>query len=131
MDLEKTRVFGSFTLTRFKSAIKQIKGKSGMVDCLIIPLKENHLKADDKGNIYVNISGGFSEKMSNATHWIKQSLKKEEYDKLSDEQKKEMPFLGSLTIKENIYQDAPETSADLSNAPDISDLGDDGDDLPF
>jgi hypothetical protein len=108
MEVSNARIFGSVTLSKLIHMVSKVKGKDGKdVEVLILPIEKNRLKKDDNGNVYLNFSGKYSAKMSGATHWMKQSLKKEEYESLTDDQKKDIPFVGSCTIKEDTFADAP------------------------
>ena len=88
-------------LRQLKNVIKPMKKQDGStVDCLVIPIDDNHLFKGDKG-IYLDMSA-FEIKNkktdSRDTHLIKQSLPKEVYDKLTDDQRKAMPILGNAIV---------------------------------
>lgn len=84
-------------LAALKHTRKLLKGASGEIDCLIIPIKENNLFVGDKG-LYLDLnhfpikSPAEGQKDS---HLVKQSLPKELLEKMSDEEKKAMPILGN------------------------------------
>jgi hypothetical protein len=84
-------------LRQLKSAI--VNSKSG-AKCLLIPIVENQLVEGEKG-IYLNATG-FEIKNKSAdqknTHLVKQSFKKEVYDKMTDQEKQSQPILGNLTV---------------------------------
>lgn len=119
MEIEKTRMNGNIKLTDLVHVLTTMKGSDGQdKEVIIIPLEKNRLSKDTKDNVYLNFWGKFSPKLNNATHWIKQSIKKEEMEKLSEEEKKAIPFLGNLTMKEDVYQDAPNVAdAGIGTAP--------------
>lgn len=108
------------------------KGQEEKIKCLVIPIKENHLFMSEKGNIYMDIVAfERKEPMKDKdgaivqTHLVKQSLPKEVRDKMTDEQKRNQPIIGSLTILGGTF-------TEKQAIPDDSiDTGVDGDDLPF
>lgn len=111
-------------LRQFKNVVKGMKRKDGTtVKCLVIPIESNNLFVGEKG-IYADLTafqiknkvGG-----SKDTHLIKQSLPKEVFDALTDDEKKAMPILGNAILW-GAYEPEPQ-------AADIQEEGDD--DLPF
>jgi hypothetical protein len=84
-----------------KHVVRKEKRKDGSeVECLIIPIEQNHLFKGEKGGLYLDMTAiesttppkeGFKD-----THFIKQSLPKEVYEKMTDEEKKATPILGNL-----------------------------------
>lgn len=110
-------------LLQLNAVVKNLKGQSGEVKCLVIPINQNSLFEGEKG-IYLDIQG-FEIKQkregSKDTHLIKQSFPKEVYDKLTDEQKKELPILGNAIFWDGGNQETTSSTAVLS----------DEDDLPF
>jgi len=109
-------------LAGLKHSRMEMKGKSGMIDCLIIPINENHLFKGEKG-LYLDLSHfeitnpAADQKDS---HLVKQSLPKEIYDAMTDEEKKALPILGNTR-----------TWGGNSNEPALSQPQQEGDDLPF
>lgn len=86
-------------LSKFRnSCVMELKRGSEPVQCLIIPLAENNLKVYNNGGIYANFNVSEMQKSNNygATHYIKRFLTKDEYKALSDEEKKNQPFFGSM-----------------------------------
>jgi len=96
-------------LAELKHTRKLLKGTSGEIDCLIIPINENNLFKGEKG-LYLNL---YHIELKNPkegqknTHLVKQSLPKELYEKMTDEAKKEMPILGNSTVWTPTSNDAP------------------------
>jgi hypothetical protein len=87
-------------LASLKHSRKLLKGASGEIDCLIIPINENNLFKGEKGlylDLYHIELKNPKEGQTN-THLVKQNLPKEMYEKMSDEDKKAMPILGSSTV---------------------------------
>lgn len=76
-------------------------GKNKDVDCIVIPIAENHLYRSEKNAVYLDLQG-FEYKSQKAdskdTHLVKQSLPKEAFSKMTDDEKKEMPILGNHIV---------------------------------
>lgn len=87
-------------LASLKHTRKLLKGTSGDIDCLIIPINENNLFKGEKG-LYLDL---YHIELKNPkegqknTHLVKQNLPKELYEVMSDDDKKAMPIIGSSTV---------------------------------
>lgn len=85
-------------LTQFKHAIRKMQGRSGMMDCLVIPIDENNFVRGEKG-IYLDLIGyELKEKKDKQTHLIKQSLPKEVYDSMEQTAKDKLPIVGNHIV---------------------------------
>lgn len=114
-------------LTQFKHTVMKLQGKTGLVECIVIPIDANNFYRGEKG-IYVDLVGfELNEKRDNQTHLVKQSLPRELFDKMSDEQKKEMPIVGSHKVFG--YREPEPVKEDIS-VPDYF-VGNEPNDLPF
>lgn len=95
--------------------------------CLIIPIEDNSLTVTEKG-VYLPMVAFESDKLEKQSHLIKQSFKKEILDKMTEEEKNELPILGGIskptahTPKSDVNY-IPEGSTKSEPAP--------VDDLPF
>lgn len=91
-------ISSKINLAGLKHSVREIKGKTGdMVKCLVIPIDLNNLYQGEKG-VYLDLQGfEIKNKVNESkdTHLVKQSLPKDLYDTLSDDQKKALPVLGS------------------------------------
>ena len=114
-------------LANLKCVVKPMAGKSGAIqDCLIIPIEANKLIRGTQG-IYLDlVAFNYKEikRDSPDTHCIKQSFSKEFMESLTDTEKNNLPFLGSLvdwdkTIRINTFSDL---SAPLSQEEIKTDL---------
>lgn len=95
------------------------KGKSGPVECLIIPLEANHLFKGTKG-VYLDLTAfELKEKKENKTHLVKQQFPKDVFKAMTDEQKKATPILGDVSVWEHTES---EPVSDLTPMPEGSDL---------
>ena len=87
-------------LQNLKCVCRHEKSQSGLVECLIIPLEQNHLFKGEKG-IYLDLSAfELKERKDDRTHLIKQHLPKEVFQSMNDEQKRAIPIIGSVTTWE-------------------------------
>ena len=87
-------------LRQLKSAIRTMKGASGQIECLIIPIDQNHLVKGEKG-VYLDMQAyELKEKKADRkdTHLVKQSLPREVFDSMTDEEKMSMPIMGNLVV---------------------------------
>ena len=87
-------------LRQLKSAVRTMKGATGEIECLIIPINQNHLINGEKG-VYIDMQAyELKEKKADRkdTHLIKQGFPKEVFDAMSDEEKKTTPILGNLVV---------------------------------
>lgn len=118
-----SNISAKINLTQLKSVITKRKGKAGEVEGIFIPIEANHLFKSDKGNVYLDLNAfELREKKEDGdTHLIKQSLPKEVYQSLSDDEKKELPIIGNLKVW---------GGGSKSNEEEVTFLEED-DDLPF
>ncbi len=110
-------------LTQFASVIKPMTGKDGKsVDCVVLPIDKNHFFRGEKG-VYVDIIA-FELKQKKEgikdTHSLKQSFPKDYLEKLSQDEKNALPFLGGLIV----WDESPASE----KAPVVQN---ENDDLPF
>jgi hypothetical protein len=102
-------------------ACRYEKGAAGPVECLIIPLEKNYLFKGEKG-VYLDLTAfELKEKKENKTHLIKQTIPKEIFKAMTEEQKRNTPILGDVSTWE--YQE----SEPVSNLDTLVE----GSDLPF
>lgn len=87
-------------LRQLKSHVMEMKGREGMVKCLVLPIAENSLYEGDKG-IYLDLQAWeIKERRADRkdTHIIKQSYPKEVFDQLTDAQKQSIPIIGNAIL---------------------------------
>ncbi len=109
-------------LAVLKHSRRIIKGQSGDLDCIIIPIDANNLYKGEKGlylDLYHIQLKNPAEGQSN-THLVKQNLPKELYETMSEEEKRAMPILGSSTVW-----------ISKSNEAELAEPSGEDDDLPF
>lgn len=124
----------NINLTKLKSAVMKLKGKSGnMVECLVIPIEENKLVKGRKGGVYLGLAHFEIKEQkygSKDTHLVKQSFDKTTREAMTDEEQKSYPILGNSVdwaIAENQNQSTEFETGDYVDANKTSE----GDDLPF
>jgi len=118
-----SNISGKLNLMQLKAAIRSMTGKDGLpIDCVVLPIEANHLFKGEKG-IYLDITAfEIKEKKgeSKDTHLVKQSLPKEVYDALTDDQKKALPILGNLRVWGEWTEPEPASSMEVKD--EITDL---------
>lgn len=118
----------SINLLKLKAAIADVSGKK----CIIIPIADNKLYAsyDQATNtvksVYLNLNAWESrENKYGDSHSLKQQLTIEERKRMTEDELRAMPFLGSMKPKEAHASNSQETTAQgnvetpttTSNAP--------------
>jgi hypothetical protein len=111
-------------LTQFHSVIKTMPTQSGdLIECVVLPIGKNHFFKGDKG-VYVDlIAFELKQKKEGIkdTHSIKQSFPKDYLDKLSQDEKNALPFIGGLIV----WDESPSSEKPIVIQPDPNS------DLPF
>ena len=116
------------------------KGSNEKIECIVLPIKKNHLFKSEKGNVYLDIVAFKLKKPMvdedgaiQQTHLVKQSLPKEVRAAMTDEEKMEQPIIGNLNIFDGYFQEKEAKPDDtFSTATDMVLNGDNSDDdLPF
>lgn len=104
-----------------KVGVAHIQGKTGKVKCVVIPVEENNIFLSEKGGIYQDFSVfAMREEKYGQTHIVKPSLSKEKYERMSEDERKAIPIIGTLSpVKAKQAEVTQEAQADPE------------DDLPF
>lgn len=122
-------------LLKFRSAfVMGIKGNTKTKQCVCIPIEDNHLfvSADDNMKakaVYADINVNQYENGKSQygdTHYLRLSVPKEIREKMTEEQKQAIPYLGNMKPS----QIPVAQSADV-NSPGYSVPEEDLEDLPF
>lgn len=84
-------------LLKLKGAfVTNLKGKTATKRCLIIPVDEANLYVGEKG-VYLNMTAiEMREPKYSETHCVKQSLDRERYDAMTDEERNAQLILGGM-----------------------------------
>ncbi|MEN6387147.1 MAG: hypothetical protein ABFD79_18365 [Phycisphaerales bacterium] len=117
-----SNINGKINLMQLKAVRMTMKGKTGPLDCVVLPIEANSLFVGDKG-IYLDIIAfEITNKKgeSKDTHIVKQSLSKEIFEKMTDEQKKDMPIIGNLRVWGEYTE--PEPESDMQPRSETDDL---------
>lgn len=90
-------------LAAFAGASIIKSGRNKDVDCIIIPIEMNHFFKSEKGAVYLDLQGfeiaaDKRKADSKDTHLVKQSLSKDVFSKMTDEEKRAMPILGNHIV---------------------------------
>lgn len=117
--LDLLKVAGAF-LTNFK-------GRTQTKRCLVIPFDDSGMYLGQKG-LYLDLTAiELREPQYQDTHCIKQSLPKEVFEQLTDEQKQQLPILGGLRPIERKQE-----QMNIGNTYDAATAGENGyEDVPF
>lgn len=116
-------IVGKINLAQLKHVFQEKKGTSGIIKCIVIPIKENHLFEGKDGNIYLDLVAFELKDQKDNSHLVKQSLPKEIREKMSKEDLEKQPILGNLNVNQN-------TNSGNANANNGETLSEE-DDLPF
>lgn len=88
-------------MAALKHTVQKMKGKSGEVEVLVIPIEANHLYRGEKGMYLDATAFELKEpKERNGktdTHLVKVSLPKEIYSAMSQEEKNAQPIFGNIS----------------------------------
>jgi len=107
-----SNISGKHNLLNLKCSVKIMKGETGDMECLVIPIKINNLFKGDKG-IYLDWIGFEIKNKKEGqrdTHLIKQSLSKEVRGAMSKEEINAMPIIGNAQVWGENFE--PETVSD-------------------
>lgn len=124
-------ITGSLKLSALKNVEVEMPRKDGTkVKGLFIPYEANKLEKHSNGEVYLNIVAWENKTPQTfSTHMVKQSLKKEEREKMTKEEVEAMPILGNLNANS---QPAANINTDESiNTDSVVAPVDDNDPLPF
>lgn len=114
-------------LLKFRNAcVLKIQGRTGKKACVVIPIEDAHLVAGEKG-VYADLlecelkqPGQYGD-----VALVRQSLPREVFDAMSEDERRAMPILGSVKPLQarSVADEAEEVPAAAVEVPD--------DDLPF
>lgn len=93
------RISVKINLAALKNAAIITSGKNKDVDCILIPIEQNHLFRGKENAVYLDVIGfetAIDKRKGKDTHMAKQSLSKEVQDAMSEDEKKSMPILGNF-----------------------------------
>lgn len=123
-------------LLKFNKAFTMpIKGRNSVKQCVCIPIEDNHLFVSADENlkakaIYADINvnqydGGKSQ--YGDTHYLRLSVPKDVRDKMTDDEKKLIPYLGNMKPSQIQQAQSAELPINGAYAIPVEELGD----LPF
>ena len=94
LSIELTKLFGANRVTT----------KSGQ-EVIVIPLDSNPITIGKNGTAYLSLEAKEKKQVDQwgGTHYIKPKYKKDDFMKLTDEQKQNIPFVGTCYEQKNNY----------------------------
>lgn len=117
-------ITGKINLSALKHVQMEVEGQNGKVKGMFIPYEANRLFVGEK-SVSLDIIAFDSPKPEyKQTHAVKQSFSKEVREKMSEEEQKALPFIGSLNA--NVGGAAP-----VENNPAPAQVFNPTDKLPF
>ena len=106
--------------------VTNLKGKTMTKQCLVIPIEDADLFLGKNG-VYLNLTAiEMREPKYSDTHCVKQSIDRDKYDAMTDDQRKSIPILGGMRAIESTT-----TPMKVTTVTDSATAIDDDDDLPF
>ena len=117
-------------LTKLKnSCIMDIKGRSGSKKCLVIPIEDNHIYEGKEAYLTLTAQERSTPSQYGDTHFLKPYVSKDVYNALSEEEKKSIPIIGSMSPTQYGGTKDPQVQTGHSDAP--AQVSSDNDDMPF
>lgn len=94
LSIELTKLFGANRVTT----------KSGQ-EVIVIPIDSNPITIGKNGTAYLSLEAKEKKQVDQwgGTHYIKPKYKKDDFMKLTDEQKQNIPFVGTCYEQKNNY----------------------------
>lgn len=107
--------------------VKELKTKDGeTVECVIIPVKQNNIFVSEKSGAYLNLSARENKDQRYSTHSLVVNIDKEEYLKMSQKEKENIPTCGNMSpvgFKRNIKKkNSQEETKTKSNKISINEM---------
>ena len=108
------------------SFVTNLKGKAATKRCLVIPIDDSGVYLGEKG-VYLNLTAvEMREQRYGDTHVLKQSLAKEVYQAMSEEERMAQPIFGALKPIES-----QKRQMEVTQTTNAAEAVEDPDDLPF
>ena len=108
------------------SFVTNLKGKAATKRCLVIPIDDSGVYLGEKG-VYLNLTAvEMREQRYGDTHVLKQSLAKEVYQAMSEEDRMAHPIFVSLK-----HIESEQLQMEVTHSTNAAEAVEDPDDLPF
>lgn len=108
------------------SFVTNLKGKAATKRCLVIPIDDSGVYLGEKG-VYLNLTAvEMREQRYGDTHVLKQSLSKEIYQAMSEEERMAQPIVWALKPIES-----QQRQMEVTQTTNAAEAVEDPDDLPF
>jgi len=119
------RISVKINLAALKNAAIITSGKNKDVDCILIPIEQNHLFRGKENAVYLDVIGfetAPEKRKGKDTHMAKQSLDKKILDAMSEDEKKAMPILGNFIDWDQAGEGGERIEIGAKPVDDLSDL---------
>lgn len=119
------RISVKINLAALKNAAIITSGKNKDVDCILIPIEQNHLFRGKENAVYLDVIGfetAPEKRKGKDTHMAKQSLDKKVLDAMTEDEKKALPILGNFIDWDQSGEGAERVEIGAKPVDDISDL---------
>lgn len=106
--------------------LRKFTGKTASKTCICIPIEDNPAMFLGEKGCYLNLNANETEHSQYGdTHYVRGDIPREQYDKMTDEQRRSYPILGNMRPIKPRQQEVAKTVDE--NTPE----GQPDDDLPF
>lgn len=97
--------------------VKDIQGSTRTVQCLCIPIKDNRLFVSERGSIYLDLQATpLQQPKYGQSHLIKPKVGSDNWKAMSEEERKAIPIVGSLSPIEYVSdEDKNKNAQDVYN----------------
>lgn len=119
------RISVKINLAALKNAAIITSGKNKDVDCILIPIEQNHLFRGKENAVYLDVIGfetAPEKRKGKDTHMAKQSLDKKVLDAMSEDEKKALPILGNFIDWDQSGEGGERVEIGAKPVEDLSDL---------
>lgn len=100
-------------LRKFKNTfVKEIQGSTRTVQCVCIPIKDNHIFVSERCSIYLDLQAKPMKSMAyGQSHFIKPKVGSDNWKSMSVEERKAIPIVGNLLPIEFVDEDSKSKNA--------------------
>lgn len=94
-------------LKKLKNAfVKEIQGSTRTVQCVCIPIKDNHIFVSERGGLYLDLQATpLKEMRYGQSHLVKPVVGKDNWKSMSVEERNAIPIVGSLNPMEFVSEE--------------------------
>lgn len=94
-------------LKKLKNAfVKEIQGTTRTVQCVCIPIKDNHIFVSERGGLYLDLQATpLQQPKYGQSHLVKPKVGSDNWKAMSKEERNAIPIVGSLSPIEYVSDD--------------------------